>query len=137
MNAATLDVIGYARGFSKCRVCGHAWNWKKPHTVYYALGYGAFPVCEDCWTTAPDEDIIEAAGMLADLWVRDNKSCRDDAGAMIAAHAKAAAARHNPRHTGDDLPAWERKRFARRARKRAGGWPAWVRTEFGMVPVRA
>jgi hypothetical protein len=54
-----------------CLLCDDKWSWKKPHYIPYAVGSGAFPVCEECWQTKTDSEIIGAAERLARMWRSD------------------------------------------------------------------
>jgi hypothetical protein len=83
-------------GYSGCGICGDRWNWKKEHTVNYAPHRGAFPVCEECWQNASDEEIISAAYELASEWVVQRPHSAETAKAadlMVQAVMKEARAR--------------------------------------------
>lgn len=71
MKSSLIRAIQNARGagFSGCGICGDKWNWKQPHTITYAEGQGVFPVCEECWQTKSDEEIMRATKDLMVQWL--------------------------------------------------------------------
>lgn len=63
------NFIGEIKGISGCGICGDNWNWKKEHSIHYSRSNGAFPFCEECWQTKPDEELIRCTINLFDLWM--------------------------------------------------------------------
>lgn len=66
------NLRGKLSGYSGCGCCGDRWNWKESHHIRYSDMYGAshgvFPVCEECWHTKTEREIMFAAADLANLW---------------------------------------------------------------------
>ena len=60
---------GNSGGYSGCHICGETWNWKKEHTIKYSESAGAFPICEECWLTKTDEEILNAVEDLCQQWL--------------------------------------------------------------------
>lgn len=56
-------------GFSGCGICGDKWSWKKEHAIPYDKNNGVFPVCEECWQTKSNEEIMRATKDLMEKWL--------------------------------------------------------------------
>jgi hypothetical protein len=54
---------------SGCLICGDKWSWKKHHNIPYSENNYAFPVCEECWQTAPSKSIMMAVRELGQKWI--------------------------------------------------------------------
>ena len=63
---------GSMLGISGCLRCGDNWCWKKHHTIQYSKYAGAFPLCEECWTTTTLKEKEYYTRMLVDEWIRQN-----------------------------------------------------------------
>lgn len=64
-----LNYWGRVHGISGCGICGDTWNWKKSHDIDYKKNRSAFPICEECWQTAPAHLIEQATHELARTWI--------------------------------------------------------------------
>ena len=60
--------------YSGCGICGDSWNWKKPHDIKISDHEGAFPICEECWQTKSNEEIMRATKALIRKWL-DQSPC--------------------------------------------------------------
>lgn len=61
------SIIGM--GYGRCHCCGAPWNIVDEHTVPINGNGGCFAVCEDCWNTKSDDEIIEAHKSLYYEWL--------------------------------------------------------------------
>ena len=57
--------------YGTCGRCGRPWNVCKPHTTDYKIGYGCFPLCEDCWGELTPEKRLPYYRKLYDRWERE------------------------------------------------------------------
>jgi hypothetical protein len=88
------NFVGYQKGYSGCMCCGDTWDWKDGHSTSYSLyspeeqkqiekiegegffvaivGYGCFPLCEECWQPMTPEERLPYYMQLVDDWIREN-----------------------------------------------------------------
>lgn len=62
------NAIGSSKGYGACLCCGDRWNWKDQHDIDLTGDKGGFAVCEECWQTKSDDEILRATRKLILLW---------------------------------------------------------------------
>ncbi len=67
------NFIGSLKSYGGCGICGDMWNWKRSHTLHYALTFGMFPYCEECHLSKPAWIRERAALDLIQLWKRSGE----------------------------------------------------------------
>lgn len=61
------------KGYSHCGCCGFPWNRVPTHNIWITKEWGMIPICENCWKTKSDKQIIKACNKLYDSWLSGDK----------------------------------------------------------------
>jgi hypothetical protein len=62
-------------GYSFCSCCGNTWDKMVPHTTWYSISGGCFPLCELCWSLLTIEERLPHYEALVSKW---NGKYRDE-----------------------------------------------------------
>lgn len=65
-------VIGRRLGYSGCFHCGMTWNYAQSKSIQFSETRGMFPLCEECFSKLPPEEIDPYIERLVWEWIEIN-----------------------------------------------------------------
>ena len=60
-------------GYGSCKCCGFHWNMVEGYSIQITEHRGCFAICEDCWRSKSDKEIIDAYNKAYDSWLDGDK----------------------------------------------------------------